>query len=67
MNEPGSARKDDLIASFNLPERILYSLSKDPALAYRGGYDDGIGEQWNPSNALSVLRREFPDFDSLIK
>ena len=60
-------RSRAIIASFNLSERILYALSKDPATAFRGGYGEAIGSQWSESNALSPLQREYPDFRDIIQ
>lgn len=57
-------RNAAIIASFTMAERILYAFSKDPVLAFRDGDGNAGGDnKWDESNALSVLRWEFADFD----
>ncbi len=62
--DPDKARA--LVGTFNLSERLLLWLSKDPATVFRGAYEEGVSGQWDDANALSTLRREYPDFDALI-
>lgn len=67
MDTMTAERNRKIIESFRVPERILFLFSKDPASVFRNGYEGGASGEWNSDNALSVLRREFPDFDALIR
>ncbi len=66
MDSQDIERNREIVRSFSLPQRILYLLSIKRGSVFRTGYDEGASGDWDATNALSVLRREFPDFDALI-
>ena len=47
-------------------ELLLRAVSLDPSSVPSEAEVQGEKNRWNPSNALTALRREFPDFDSVI-
>jgi SAM-dependent methyltransferase len=61
-------RAEPIARTFTWRERVLAAFSRDPTTIFlpADGYDRPTNE-WNADNALSLLRREFPDLDTIVR
>ena len=62
-----AARTRAIVRTFNIPERILYALSKDPIIHFRGEDESPADHPSNNGEPLKHLQHEFSDLADLIR